>query len=274
MNVLSLFDGLSGGQIALERCGIKVDKYYASEIDKSAILITQYNYPNTIQLGDVTSVTKNSLENIDLLIGGSPCQGFSKLGVELNFEDHRSKLFFEYVRLLKELKPKYFMLENVVMQKESKDIITKYLGVEPILIDSALVSGQRRKRLYWTNIPNVVQPRDKGIIYKNVLEDLKWRDIPQFVYGKFGDNDRINGLNWINNSKSNTLTTNNSHTFQYLLNEDKTKCRLMSAREWERLQTLPEGYTDCLPKTKACHAIGNGWTVDVIAHIFKALKCI
>jgi DNA (cytosine-5)-methyltransferase 3A len=172
MNVLSLFDGMSCGQIALNKLGIKYDKYFAAEIDKYAMQVTQHNFPDTVQLGDVQFVTKETFgtHKIDLLIGGSPCQGFSFAGKQLNFEDPRSVLFFEFVRLLKELKPKYFLLENVKMKKESQDIISKYLGCEPIEINSSLVSAQTRKRLYWTNIPNINQPEDKGIILKDIIE--------------------------------------------------------------------------------------------------------
>lgn len=170
MNVLSLFDGMSCGQIALNQLGIKVDKYYASEIDKYAITITKKNFPNTIHLGDVTKVKAEDLEPIDLLMGGSPCQGFSFAGRQLNFNDPRSALFFEFVRLLKECKPKYFLLENVRMKKEYQDVISEHLGVEPIMINSALVSAQNRVRLYWTNIPNIIQPQDKGLILKDILE--------------------------------------------------------------------------------------------------------
>ena len=172
MNVLSLFDGMSCGQIALKKLGAKVDNYYASEIDKYAIKVAKENFPNTVHLGDVTKITSVPYNvKIDLLIGGSPCQGFSKSGNRLNFDDPRSKLFFEFVRILKLVKPKYFMLENVVMNKESRDIITKYLGVEPIEINSNLVSAQSRRRLYWTNIPNVTIPEDKGIVIRDILED-------------------------------------------------------------------------------------------------------
>jgi DNA (cytosine-5)-methyltransferase 3A len=172
INVLSLFDGMSCGQIALDKLGVKVNKYFACEIDKYAMQVTQHNFPDTIQLGDVQFVTKETFGNhkIDLIIGGSPCQGFSFAGKMLNFDDSRSKLFFEYVRLVKDLKPKYFLLENVKMKKESQDIITEYMGVEPIEINSALVSAQTRKRLYWTNIPNVKQPEDKGIVLKDIIE--------------------------------------------------------------------------------------------------------
>jgi DNA-cytosine methyltransferase len=172
MNVLSLFDGMSCGQIALNKLGIKYDKYFACEIDKYAMQVTQHNFPDTIQLGDVQFVTKETFGNhkIDLVMGGSPCQGFSFAGKQLNFDDPRSALFFEFVRLVKELNPKYFLLENVVMKQESKDIITKYMGVEPIEINSALVSAQKRKRLYWTNIPGIGQPEDKGIVLRDIIE--------------------------------------------------------------------------------------------------------
>ena len=172
MNVLSLFDGMSCGQIALNKLGIKYNKYFACEIDKYAMQVTQHNFPDTIQLGDVQFVTKETFgtHKIDLVIGGSPCQGFSFAGKQLNFEDPRSALFFEFVRLVKELKPKYFLLENVKMKKESQDIISKYMGVEPIEINSSLVSAQTRKRLYWTNIPNVSQPEDKGVVLRDIIE--------------------------------------------------------------------------------------------------------
>ncbi|MFM6397329.1 MAG: DNA cytosine methyltransferase, partial [Planktothrix sp.] len=149
-----LFDGMSCGQIALNRLGVKYDTYFASEIDSHAIKVTTHNYPSTIQLGDVTEIKGKNLPPIHLLIGGSPCQGFSAAGDQLNFSDPRSKLFFEFVRILKETNPTYFLLENVKMKKEYMDIISKELGVQPILINSNLVSAQNRERLYWTNIPN------------------------------------------------------------------------------------------------------------------------
>ena len=170
MNVLSLFDGMSCGQIALNRLGIKYNNYYAAEIDKYAIEVTKKNFPNTIHLGDVTKVKAADLEPIDLLMGGSPCQGFSFAGKQLNFDDPRSALFFEFVRLLKECKPKYFLLENVRMKKIYQDVITEHLGVEPIMINSSLLSAQNRLRLYWTNIPGVKQPEDKGLVLRDILE--------------------------------------------------------------------------------------------------------
>lgn len=169
-NVLSLFDGISCGQIALNRLGIEYDNYYASEIDKYAISVTQHNFPKTIQIGDVRKIDGFQFKDVDLLIGGSPCQGFSFAGKQLNFEDPRSKLFFDFVRIKSQCNPKYFLLENVKMKKEYQDIISKYLGVEPIEINSSLVSAQNRKRLYWTNIPNISQPEDRNITWGDVRE--------------------------------------------------------------------------------------------------------
>ena len=174
MIVLSLFDGMSCGQIALNQLGLEVEKYFASEIKPHAIKCTQHNFPDTIQIGNVCKIaykdgilmTENGsfeVGKIDLLIGGSPCQGFSRAGKELNFNDERSKLFFEYARILKEVDPTYFLLENVVMRKEYSDVITDILGVTPIMINSALVSAQERKRLYWTNIQGIKQPGDRNI---------------------------------------------------------------------------------------------------------------
>jgi DNA (cytosine-5)-methyltransferase 3A len=186
MNVLSLFDGMSCAQLALQRSGIKVDKYYASEVDKYAIEITQKNFPNTIQVGDVTKLKAKDFKDIDLIVAGSPCQGFSFAGKQLAFDDPRSALFFEFIRLLKEIKPKYFLLENVRMKKEFIEVITQQVSdcypdhqgsglfpglIEPILINSALLSAQSRQRLYWTNIPNVEQPEDLGIVLKDILLD-------------------------------------------------------------------------------------------------------
>lgn len=178
INVLSLFDGISCGQVALERVGIPVKNYYASEIDENCIKITQKNYPKTKQLGDVRDLNLTDFvcvpcedDLIDLIIGGSPCQDLSIAGTRKGLEGSRSCLFWEFVRVLKSIKPKYFLFENVASMKQAdRDIITNALGVEPIMINSALVSAQTRKRLYWTNIPNVKQPEDKGILLKDILE--------------------------------------------------------------------------------------------------------
>jgi DNA (cytosine-5)-methyltransferase 3A len=190
MKVLSLFDGMSCGQIALDQLGIPVEKYYASEIDKYAIKVTQANYPNTVQVGDICDLDAKDYKDVDLIQAGSPCQGFSFAGKQLAFDDPRSALFFEFIRLLKAIKPKYFLLENVRMKKEFLEIITEqvsqcyapedvdnqFLNVlgevrfEPIFINSSLVSAQSRQRYYWTNIPGIKQPEDRGIVLRDILE--------------------------------------------------------------------------------------------------------
>jgi site-specific DNA-cytosine methylase len=172
LNVLSLFDGISIGQLALKKAGIQVDNYYASEIKPIAIQVTQFNFPNTVQLGDVTKLDTDKLHNIDMLIGGSPCQDLSiAMKDRKGLKGEKSKLFWEYVKILKKVKPRYFFLENVArMSQEDKEIINNVLGVEPIRINSSLVSAQLRDRYYWTNIPNVTQPEDRGILLKDILE--------------------------------------------------------------------------------------------------------
>lgn len=179
MTVISLFDGMSCGRVALERAGVQVDRYYASEVDKYAIAISKKNYPDIVHIGDVRECKfrdgvlngKYEIEGDVLLIGGSPCQGFSFAGKQLNFEDDRSKLFFEFVRMKEELQPKYFLLENVKMKESYQDVISEYLEIEPIKINSSLVSAQNRERLYWSNIADIKQPDDKGIVLRDILED-------------------------------------------------------------------------------------------------------
>jgi DNA-cytosine methyltransferase len=405
---------MSCGQIALERAGIEFDTYYASEIDKYAIKVTQHNYPNTIQLGDITKWKEWDLPNIDLLIGGSPCQGFSFAGKQLNFEDARSKLFFEFVDILKHYKPKYFLLENVRMKQEHQDVISQYLGVKPIIINSALVSAQNRIRLYWSNIPNVGQPEDKGILLKDILQsnpseeamlsegrkarlsspsgqksidkgftsvdkekaqcltargEASWncnyiseatakKYAPEHLEGNYVDpynkkeiegeksttlrTNYSNGNMWIrmkqvphganlggvterlkspsitmasweNNNfveasnsimpivQSNTLWINGIvitnfqgnatlsievPKFRTLLAQaggvtkdigihkkatvgNESSWRKLTPIECERLQTVPDNYTSCVSNSQRYKMLGNGWTVDVVAHIFK-----
>lgn len=284
LNVLSLFDGISCGQIALERAGIKVNKYYSSEIDTDAIKVTQYNYPNTIQIGDITKIKYKDnklytekgifdIGQIDLIIGGSPCQGFSTAGKMLNFKDERSILFFEFVRLLNEIKPKYFLLENVKMKKEWQDIISKYLNVNPIEINSSLVSGQNRVRLYWTNIPNIKQPEDKNILFKNIIsKDRNWFNLLPWCFKNWGNSRKLETLRTLEDEKSFCVTTSKTHSKNYYLNKDRNMMTKLNADEVEMLQTLPTGYTKILPETKRFKTIGNGWTVDVVAHIFKNLR--
>ena len=342
MNVLSLFDGMSYGRIALEKSGISVDKYYACEIDKFAIKVSKANYPDIFQLGDVKDLTWNDSmlhahlrPKIDLLIGGSPCQGFSFAGSRLNFDDPRSKLFFEFVRLMDETKPRWFLLENVRMKQESQDIISRYLGVQPVMINSSLVSAQNRKRLYWTNIP-FTMPEDRGIMLKDIIEDgLVDRDKalcvtstykngprPKDYFEKskrqivfnFVDRDKAHCLdanyfkggnlsslkNYFEKSrrqlvfsnegmchdlkghdlikrvyhpegKSPTLTACTGGNREPKIATDNLKWRKLTPLECERLQTVPEGYTAHVSNTQRYKMLGNGWTVDVIAHIFKNL---
>jgi DNA (cytosine-5)-methyltransferase 3A len=282
MNVLSLFDGISCGQVALNRMDVTYDNYYASEIDKHAIQITQHNYPNTIQLGDVTNIKGDDLPKIDLLIGGSPCQSFSNAGNGSGFEG-KSGIFWEYVRLLEELKPTYFLLENVKMKKEWIKIITEAIGVEPIKINSNLLSAQNRERLYWTNIPNITQPENKNIFIEDILDDefdekywLKLRNSELLrnkvdltntpnvccidVYNKKFKVDR----------KSPTLTLPHHNSLRLYQNG---RIRKLTPEECEKLQTLPVGYTNTgVSDIHRYSSIGNGWTVDVIAHIFGGLK--
>ena len=277
MNVLSLFDGMSCGQIALNRAGIKYDKYFASEVDKYAIQVAQHNYPNTIQIGDVLNVKGGDLPKIDLLIGGSPCQGFSFAGKQLNFDDPRSKLFFEFVRLKNELKPKYFLLENVKMKKEYEKIITEYLNVEPILINSNLVSAQNRERLYWTNIPNIKQPKDKYILVKDILDfNSEHKILSQKTINKHN----FYKKNYKPIGKSPTLTTELAHgtgknvtpKCHYEIKEITGEDRVFSPLECERLQTVPDNYSSVVSNTQRYKMLGNGWTIDVIAHIFKNIE--
>jgi len=402
LNVLSLFDGMSCGQLALQRVGIKVNKYYASEIDKHAITVTMANFPNTIQLGDVTKVFAKDLDKIDLVIGGSPCQGFSFAGKGLNFEDPRSMLFFEFVRLVNECNPKYFLLENVKMKKEHELVISQYMKVAPIEINSALLSAQNRVRLYWTNInqvpwglfgdmiTDIPQPKDKKILLKDVLES----DVPDKFYlsdkmlkyfetrsanfnggkvnvrneeGKatailassascdISDNfikvdttlkvsnnqDKANcftaggnsgglhsdmtlivasrgrnpqnpksrevGLNTEQmleprfDGKTNCLTSVQKDNLlcevfekancltpdAYLATGERNRneegkavltsmcdrrLRRLTPTECERLQTVPDGYTNYVSDTQRYRMLGNGWTVDVIAYIFSYMQ--
>ena len=360
MNVLSLFDGMSCGQIALERAGIKVNKYYACEIDKHAIKVTQSNYPNTIQLGSVTEVKAKDLDKIDLVIGGSPCQGFSFAGKQLNFDDPRSKLFFEFVRLLNEAKainPNVkFLLENVKMKKEYSTIISECLGVEPVEINSALVSAQNRKRLYWTNLCEITQPTDKGILLKDIVHEnesefvdrqksycldanyTKGTTVNQYLnksrrqvvfnnlieyivpfdkclqildkevqrgkVGYFRKDSQANRVYFIHDKavtlcgdagggaakmgqylfgcitpdrvekRQNGQSFSESKKFYTLTAQDKHgvliegHIRKLTPIECERLQTVPENYTREASNSQRYKMLGNGWTIDVIKHIF------
>jgi len=407
MKVLSLFDGMSCGMIALDRLGIKVDKYYASEIDKYAIQVSQANYPNIIQIGDVCDIKAEDYQDIDLILAGSPCQGFSFAGKQLAFDDPRSALFFEFIRLLKEIKPKYFLLENVNMKKEFLDVISEQVsscypelpfGIERIKINSALVSAQNRVRWYWTNIPGVDQPEQRGIVLRDILEyqledntnaipnksqtiksqyiethekpervgtikdggqgnriysqdgkgitlsaqsggtagngnmliethdtpkqiaiatDVNGHDILKRVYSEDGKSPVVTTCGGGNTepkvvvqsyrevrteeakrlrreSKKNTgkdhtpfrakkivpredgkvgtVTPglNNDHMISLTRDKDQdVYWRKITPIEAERLQTVPDNYTDCVSTTQRLKCLGNGWTIEVICHILK-----
>lgn len=346
MNVLSLFDGMSCGQIALGRSGIKVDNYYASELDKYAITVTQANYPGTIQLGDVIKWREWNIDwaSIDLLIGGSPCQGFSFAGKQLAFDDPRSKLFFVYRDILQRIndarfyfgkRPVKYMLENVRMKKQYLNVISDKLGLEPVHINSALVSAQNRQRYYWANW-KFEQPEDKGIFLKDIIYQrphgfnsggLKFKKSPsittsaweqnnfvfQFPHGcskggvrnlekvpsmtqQFQNNffklihsekaleymDRkVKGgrSHWdfkhhsdVRNDKSAAIVANFFKGVPYNVLKDWGCIRKFSPVECERLQTVPDNYTNHVSNTQRYKMLGNGWTIDVIAHVFKWLK--
>ena len=293
MIVLSLFDGISCGRVALERVGIKVDRYYASEIKPIAIKVAQANYPDTIQIGDVTQVKAEDLPKIDLMIGGSPCQDFSNANlVKDGLDGDKSSLFYHYLRLLQEVKPKYFLLENVKMKKADQARISELLGVEPLAINSKLLSAQSRPRLYWTNIPGVVLPDDRNIQLNDILES-GYSPLPK------------SRCLLVSDSRPLTTPVKMYHRstlgFTTLIFRDRRhyeECRDyydehfkgMAAKdivcengvfdgvryptrvERERLQTLPEGYCSMLTDKEAADVLGDGWTVDVITHILSYLQ--
>ena len=388
MKVLSLFDGMSCGQIALDQLGIPVERYYASEIDKYAIKVTQANYPNTIQVGDVRNLNPKLFQDVTLIQAGSPCQGFSFAGKQLAFDDPRSALFFEFIRLLKAIKPKYFLLENVRMKKEYLQVISEQVsacypeipfGIEPIFINSSLVSAQSRQRYYWTNIPGIKQPEDRGIVLRDILEtepdnftkmsdkfikrngdrncmidqnkekasnlsameyvkngrqgnylacddngkpankpkqvgvavDINGHDVLKRVYSPDGKSPTVNTCQGGNrepkvvtggafrgraydkdgkrkdrdgssvakqtkqmlelrkDNKSNAITTVGKDSIA--VNEDLT-WRKLTPLECERLQTVPDNYTNYVSNTQRYKMLGNGWTVEVIKHIYKNME--
>ena len=288
MKVLSLFDGIACGRVALERVGVKVDRYYASEIEDSPIAVAKHNYPDIVELGDINNWKDWDINfaEIDLIIGGSPCQGFSQAGNRLNFDDHRSKLFFVYVDILNYVRQKNpnvkFLLENVKMKQQWVDVITEYLGVKSISINSNLVSAQNRPRLYWTNIDVWKLPDNKGIKIKDIVEN----DDVENVYNEFKeftnfytvprakDGKLINGSYnriWKTDSHCGALSVCNIPRIGYNV-FGKIYARKLTVTEAEKLQTLPLGYTSCIKESERFKCIGNGWTVDVIAHIFSFLK--
>jgi len=290
MNVLSLFDGMSCGQIALERAGIIVSKYLASEIYEPAIKITLKNYPNTLHIGDVKKVKGEELPEIDLLIGGTPCRNLSRTVINnpkhnQGLDGKHSNLFYEYVRLLQETKPKHFLVENVESMKNSdRDIITETLGVEPLMINSSLVSAQDRKRYYWTNIPISNLPKDRELFLEDIIQEAVEVEHKYWYkqdYDFHGNGKRpvatlhINGHDILKrvygtHQKSPTLTSCRGGNLQKKVLQ-KGVCRKLTPLEYERLQTVPEGYTEGVADTHRYNMLGDGWTVDVIAHIFEGL---
>lgn len=289
MNVLSLFDGISCGRVAFERAGISVEKYIAYEIDKNATKISEHNYPQIEQCGDVFKADFTRYKGFDILIGGSPCTHWSIAQKASDRETTSSgigwELFSQYTRALKESGIKYFLYENNhSMSKEIKSEITKVLGVEPILVNSALLSAQNRNRLYWTNIPNVTMPEDKGILLKNIIESGEVdRDKSLCIarrYAGFSGSQSYLCRRYFGKSFGQAIFEGDIDKIKnqwkenpYFVSDEKN-IRQMTITECERLQTLPDGYTDVpeVSKQMRYESIGNGWTVDVIAHILKNLK--
>ena len=276
-NVLSLFDGISCGRLALDKIGFNYDNYYSSEIDKWSLDVAEKHYPDNINLGDITKIEGTQLPTIELLIGGSPCQGFSLIGEQLNFEDERSALIFHFFRLLEECKPKYFLLENVKMKPECRDFISKKLGVEPIEINSSLVSGQNRRRLYWTNIPNITQPQDLDIDGKSIFEDSKYEmatvrkakgDLPRRVVPPNGKKLGCLTASYYKGANGDGRPAKATIFGEY----SQSDLTMLTPKECERLQTIPDNYTEGISKTQRYKMIGNGFTVDVIAHILKNME--
>ena len=297
INVLSLFDGFSGAMLALIRAGIDVDNCYSSEIDKYSMSVSEDAFGHKItQIGDVTKINGEKYKNIDLLIGGSPCQGFSCSGKHLGFDDARSGLFFEFLRIKKEANPKYFLLENVKMSHKDAAIISDFLGVEPVLINSGLVSAQLRSRYYWTNIPFAAVV-NKGILLKDIIETQPcYRISRETIKSCLGgtkeiDADIVDGVcAFVDRDKSYCVDANYAKggglsnyfdrsrrqmVFVGYARGGKVRSligRKLSVAELERLQTVPPGYTSCVSVAQASKMLGNGFTVDVIAEILKGMK--
>lgn len=278
MKILSLFDGISCGMVAFERAGIKVDKYVAYEIDKSAIKVSKANYPQIEHRGDVFNADFTEFKGFDLLIGGSPCTYWSVAKTdgkrETKAEGLGFELFMQYAKALNEVKPKYFIYENnASISLYIKNEISSILGVEPIIINSSLVSAQNRKRCYWTNMPDVTQPIDKQILLNDIIDfsSHNFKPVGKWVYSYWGNKMKIDALKSVNSIKSHTLTTSKTHPMNYYLSRDKLEYCNLTVNDWEKLQTLPLNYVNSVDVSEVSKykAIGNGWTVDVIAHILS-----
>lgn len=260
LRVVSLFDGIACGRLALSKLGIPVEHYCASEIDHNAIKVAKTNWPDICHVGDVRNLVVNEGE-CDLLMAGSPCQGFSLAGKKLNFDDPRSVLFFEFVRILKHCKPRYFFLENNKMKKEHEAIITETLGVEPIKIDASRLSAQHRERLYWTNIPNDGVPIDRKVMLKDIVGDYEgiW------VYPRGFNKGGVQSYK----GKCPTITISSwEHNFLLVKNGVKVK---FTPEQAEDIQGLPLGYTAMVSHAQRFKRIGNGWSIPVIEYLFKGL---
>jgi len=276
MDIFSAFDGGSCGQLALNKAQVPFGNYFASEIKKHAIKVTQHNFPNTIQVGDITKINGKDpmFRNVGLLQGGSPCQDISNLKPGNNIYDEKSRLFFQFLKLKEQLNPEFFLLENVVGDKDSINIITDLLGVDPIRINSSLLSFQRRDRYYWTNIEGVTIPNDKGISFQD-FKDLDEEYLDKFKVNKTPSREIMWGGKCPNvtyRDKINCITCKQDRWSNAGLVEYKDFCRYLTRRELELGQTLPLGYTDILSYNQASDIIGDGWTVDVIAHIYSFMK--
>lgn len=295
MNVLSLFDGISCGQLALTRAGIKYDNYYAAEVDKNAISIAKKNFPKTIHLGDVREINVSELPKIDIIFSGSPCQGFSIAGKQLAFDDPRSKLFFEFVRILKEVREinpdVKFLMENVPMKHDFLEIITDYLKVEPVLINSSEISAQSRKRYYWMNwkVGSIFNQKDlvfEDIVEDNIAEDYFYKNrtlnyIKKETPHRLQKPHQLGHINKSNSQanrvysikgKSVTMKAEGGGLGAKMgLYLDHGRIRRATPIEAERLQTLPDNYSQDLSDNQRYKVIGNGWTVDVICHLLSYL---
>jgi len=282
LTVLSLFDGISCGMVALQRAGIEIDKYIAYEIEHNAIEISRKNYPDIIRGGDVTKEDFTKYRGkVDLLIGGSPCQNLCSCGDKKGLDGAESKLFFDYVRALYETEAKWFLLENnATMTKENQDIITEIMGVEPIYINSNLLTAQDRKRLYWTNIPGIEQPEDRGLTLKDIVQPVEEKREYECYKRMAAKREGTLAFKkaWANvrtlDQKSRALTTSQaiSNSGATNVKYSDTEYYILTPIERERLQTLPDNYTEGVSNTQRYKAVGNGWTAEVIAHIFKALR--
>lgn len=270
MNILSLFDGIACAKVALEKSGLMIENYYASEIDGNAIKVALANHPTIKELGDVKTIGNTSaLPPIDLLIGGSPCQDLSIANAKrTGLTGSRSGLFYEFVRIKNELQPKYWILENVAsMAKDARLEISQQLQVEPILINANLVSAQNRRRLFWTNIPIAALPEDKHIFLKDVLcptnDEYFYRIEPSML--KALENKKVKLIGLLDKCQTVTTKQRRWNNTGFVMQDGRL--RYFTPEECELLQGLPKGYTAMIPLNERYKCLGNAFNVDVIGHI-------